>query len=68
MTVSMGFPVVKNLPCNTDNVGLIPAWGTKIPHLRGMHSTTREAREPQGRTHVPKPRPSATKSKQNKTK
>ena len=27
-----GGPLVKNLPCNAGNVGLIPAWGTKIPH------------------------------------
>ena len=41
-------------------VGLIPTWGTKIPHVVGelsLHSTTREACELQGRTHVPKPRP-----------
>ena len=64
MTVSMGFPVVKNLPCNTEDVGLIPTWGTKIPHAVGelsLHSTTREACEPQERTHVPKPRPRRAK-------
>ena len=27
-----GGPVVKNLPCNTGNWSLIPAWRTKIPH------------------------------------
>ena len=25
-------PVVKNLPCNTGDSGLIPGWGMKIPH------------------------------------
>ena len=27
-----GGPVVKNPPCNAEDVGLIPGWGTKIPH------------------------------------
>ena len=27
-----GGPLVKNLPCNAGDVGLLPAWGTKIPH------------------------------------
>ena len=27
-----GGPVVKNPPCNAGDVGLIPGWGTKIPH------------------------------------
>ena len=27
-----GGPVVKNLPCNTGNMGSIPGQGTKIPH------------------------------------
>ena len=27
-----GGPVVKNLPCNARDVGLIPGWGTKIPY------------------------------------
>ena len=27
-----GGPVVKNLPSNAGYVGLIPCWGTKIPH------------------------------------
>ena len=26
------FPVVKNLPYNAGDAGLIPGWGTKIPH------------------------------------
>ena len=25
-------PVVKNLPSNAGDAGLIPGWGTKIPH------------------------------------
>ena len=27
-----GGPVVKNLPCNAGDTGLISDWGTKIPH------------------------------------
>ena len=27
-----GGPVVKNPPCNTEDVGLIPGQGTRIPH------------------------------------
>ena len=27
-----GGPVVKNLPCNAEDMGSIPDWGTKIPH------------------------------------
>ena len=27
-----GGPVVKNLPFNSGHTGLIPRWGTKIPH------------------------------------
>ena len=33
--MSRDFPggsVVKNLPCNAGDTGLIPGWGTKIPH------------------------------------
>ena len=29
-------PVVKNLPCNAGDVGLIPGQGTKIPHAVGQ--------------------------------
>ena len=35
--MSRDFPggsVVKNLPCNAGDTGLIPGWGTKIPHAR----------------------------------
>ena len=28
-----GGPVVKNSPCNAGDKGLIPCWGTKIPHI-----------------------------------
>ena len=27
-----GGPMVKNLPCNAEDVGSIPGWGTRIPH------------------------------------
>ena len=42
-----GAPVVKNSPCNAGDIGLIPSWGSKIPHaterLRPRAATT-EAR------------------------
>jgi len=31
-----GGPVVKNPPCNAGDMGLIPGWGTKIPHAAGQ--------------------------------
>ena len=30
-----GSPVVKNLPANAGDMGLIPGPGNKIPHVRG---------------------------------
>ena len=50
-----GGPVVKNPPSNTLDTGLIPGWGTKIPHATGQLSpcaattepTRSRAREPQ---------------------
>ena len=39
-------PVVKNPPSNAEDEGLIPGWGTKIPHLveqLSLCSTTTEA-------------------------
>ena len=41
-----GGPVVKNLPSNAGYVGLIPCWGTKIPHATGQlsqHTATKES-------------------------
>ena len=38
-------PVVKNLPFNAGDTGLIPGQGTKIPHAAGqlsLHTATRE--------------------------
>ena len=29
-------PVLKNLPCNAEDEGLIPGWGTKIVHAKGQ--------------------------------
>ena len=40
-----GGPVVKNLPYNAGDVGLIPCQGTKLPHATGqlsLHATTTE--------------------------
>ena len=39
-------PVVKNLPFNAGDTGLIPGQGTKIPHAAGQlspHTSTRES-------------------------
>ena len=33
-----GGPVVKNPPSNAGDAGLIPGWGTKIPHVSGRLS------------------------------
>ena len=30
--------MVKNPPSNAGDTGLIPGWGTKIPHARGQSS------------------------------
>ena len=35
-----GGSVVKNPPCNAGDVGLIPAWGTKIPPASGQLEKT----------------------------
>ena len=35
-TAVQGFPVVKTSPSKTDNVGLIPGWGAKIPYALGQ--------------------------------
>ena len=40
-----GVQWLKNQPCNAGDMGLIPGWGTKIPHAAeqlSLHSTTRE--------------------------
>ena len=31
-----GGPVIKSLPSNAGGAGLIPGWGTKIPHAMGQ--------------------------------
>ena len=39
-----GSPVVKNLPCNTGDTGLIPGPGIEIPHATGqlsLHAATK---------------------------
>ena len=35
-----GGPVAKNLPSNAADWGLIPGWGTKIPHAKGSIACT----------------------------
>ena len=34
-----GSSVVKNPPCNSEGVGSIPGWGTKIPHAKEQLSS-----------------------------
>ena len=34
-----GGPVVKNPHSNAGDMGLIPSWGTKIPHTMGLLSS-----------------------------
>ena len=41
-----GGPVVKNLPSNAGDAGLIPGWGTKIPRATGQLSPCDTTREP----------------------
>ena len=38
--------MVKNLPCNAGDSGLIPGWGTKIPHAAGQLSLSTTNMEP----------------------
>ena len=40
-----GGPVVKNLPCNAGDMGLIPGWGTKTPHTEEELSPSIPTRE-----------------------
>ena len=51
-------PVIKNLPCNAGDVGLISGQGTKIPHAMGQLSPCATSREKP--TH-PKLRPNTAK-------
>ena len=49
-----GGPVVKNLPSSGGDVGLIPGWGTKIPHATGQLNPCDTTTEPAcPRPHVP---------------
>ena len=40
-----GGPVVKNLPCNAGDMGLILGWGTKSPHAAEELSPSTPTRE-----------------------
>ena len=40
-----GGPMAKSLPCNARDTGLIPGWGTKIPHVVGQLSQLASTRE-----------------------
>jgi len=41
-----GGPVVKNLLSNSRDTGLIPSWGTEIPHAMGERSLCATTRAP----------------------
>ena len=45
-----GGPVVKNLPCNAGDAGLIPGQGTKIPHALRQLSLSVTSIEPKHHT------------------
>ena len=62
-----GGPVVKNLPPNAGDMGLIPGQETNIPHAVGQvspHATT--AGPMYSGAHAPQQRPNATKRKKKK--
>ena len=48
-----GGPVVKNPPFEAGNAGLIPAWGTKIPHAAGQLSPSATTTEPASHNYSP---------------
>ena len=51
-----GGPVVKNMPSNAGERGLIPGWGTKIPHAARQlspNATTTELANFNERVHMP---------------
>ena len=48
-----GGPVVKNLPSNAGDTGLIPGWGTKIPHAVGQLSVCAQLESPRDATTKP---------------
>ena len=37
-----GGPVVKTLPSNAEDAGLIPGWGAMIPHASGRKTKTKQ--------------------------
>ena len=59
-----GGPVVKNSPCNAGDSGLIPGWGTKVPHASeklSPRATARESVSLSERSRVPTQRPDTAK-------
>ena len=61
--------MVKNLPSSVGDVGLIPGWGTEIPHAKSSHAATKISHMPQlknlhaeiRRSHVLQLRPDAVR-------
>ena len=45
-----GTPAVKNLPCNAEDVGLVPGQGTKILHAEGQLSPSTQKEKPEHTT------------------
>ena len=63
-------PVVKDLPCNAGDMGLIPSQGIKIPHISGQASrrpTTKESTHRNERSFMLQLRPEAAKLKKKTT-
>ena len=63
-----GDPVVKNQPCNAGDRGLIPGWGTKIPHAEKQLSTPVATTEPVSVNHNKRHPHDATKIPRAATK
>ena len=49
----LGGPVVQNPACNAEDMGSIPGQGTKIPHAKGLSSTTTETVGTPKTQHIP---------------
>ena len=63
-----GGSVVKNLPCNAGEVGLIPGWGTKIPHATEQLRPCATAREPECATKTQHSQKATNLNSNNKVK
>jgi len=48
-----GGPVVKNLPCDAEDLGSIPGWGTKTPHAMEQLNPGTTTIDPTHRNKIP---------------